>query len=154
MHVFVFAISLQLEMLRSWSLSLLSYSLLTFALPQTSSTPDRLRRQDVDILTSYLGYDGCDSDKKKDLEQAIKDSVALAEAGIDQRHDELSTMVVPDIIFNKVVSNFYLKMLKRHHYNSRPNTDVATVYDRLFRASSAEQWGARQNLWFDICHEC
>lgn len=69
--------------------------------PQSAVSPAATPTGTVDILTSFLGYDGCNDTRKSILEQNIKDAVRLAEAGIDQRHDELSTLVVPDIDFDK-----------------------------------------------------
>lgn len=76
---------------------------LALALPQTATSPPAPGGT-VDILTSFTGYDGCNDTQKSILQQAINDAVRIAAAGIDQKHDELSTMVVPAIDWDKQAS--------------------------------------------------
>lgn len=64
----------------------------TFA--QTPTTPSSAT-DTVDILTSFTGYAGCNPDQKGKIEQAAKDAVTIADAGLDIVHDELFANAYP-----------------------------------------------------------
>jgi hypothetical protein len=49
----------------------------------------------IDILTSYTGYDNCTDDYISILKQTVNDAQKVADAGLDDIHDELVSHVYP-----------------------------------------------------------